>query len=250
MNAKKTFIRAAFGTVSHWNLRRMEECATLIRWLGAQVGEQILDIGCGDGHYDLLIARSGARVTGIDLHRRRLARARRLERPGGLEFHEMDAHKMSFADCRFDKAVCFCVMEHLADDERVLRDVARVLRPGGLFVFSADSLSNPGLTEAERKRHRQRYGVRTFYTIDSVREKLDRAGFALEDWRYILTTPQSLALVRMSWRLDRLPKAVAPVRLLGYLVLLPLRWFVSRWIEPRSRDAPAGLTLLVRARKT
>jgi protein-L-isoaspartate O-methyltransferase len=49
---------------SHWNIRRKEECRTLIRWLDPRPGERILDIGCGDGYYDALIAKSGAHVLG------------------------------------------------------------------------------------------------------------------------------------------------------------------------------------------
>ena len=46
-------------------------------WLEAGAGERILDVGSGDGYYDWRISRSGARVTGIDLHEKRLAYARK-----------------------------------------------------------------------------------------------------------------------------------------------------------------------------
>ena len=50
---------------SHWNLRRYEECRTLIEWLEARPGEKILDIGCGDGFWDHRIACSGASVVAL-----------------------------------------------------------------------------------------------------------------------------------------------------------------------------------------
>lgn len=229
------------------NFRRMEECATIIRWLDARAGEHILDIGCGDGAYDCRIARTGARVTGIDIHERRLAAARLYCQSHRTTFLFMDASSLDFDDATFDKAVSFCVVEHLANDDRVLRNVARVLRPGGLFVFSADSLSNPGITEAERRRHRARYAVNTFYTAENVRAKLDRAGFDLLGWRYILSSRMELAVVRASWKLDDLPGVFGPLRPAGYLALGAFRWLAGRSPARRAASADAGLTLLVKA---
>ena len=57
---------------------------------------------------------------------------------------------LDFPDASFDKALSLCVVEHLEDDELVMRNVARALKPGGLFVFSADSLSDAG-DHARRK---------------------------------------------------------------------------------------------------
>ena len=64
-------------TIGHHHFRRVEECSTLIEWLDPRPGERILDIGCGDGYYDSLIASKGAEVVGVDIHEKRLAKARR-----------------------------------------------------------------------------------------------------------------------------------------------------------------------------
>ena len=81
MIKKRSSYKLFFYTLNHLNFRRIEECSTLIRWLDPKPGERILDIGCGDGYYDNIIAKSGAKVTGIDVHERRLSRARRLWPP-------------------------------------------------------------------------------------------------------------------------------------------------------------------------
>ena len=237
------------GAFSRLNFRRMEECATILRWLDARPGEHILDIGCGDGHYDRRISRTGATVQGIDIHERRLAAARRFHRNGRTGYHFMDASSLDFPDASFDKALSLCVVEHLEDDELVMRNVARALKPGGLFVFSADSLSTPGITPEERARHRRKYAVNTFYTDDLVRDKLARAGFETIETRYILSTPGDLAFIRLSWKLDRLPGMFRFLRIPGYGALGTARkaaTFVSR---NGHGSSPGGLTLLVKARK-
>lgn len=232
------------------NFRRAAECDLVLRWLEAGAGERILDIGSGDGHYDWRISRTGARVTGIDVHEKRLAYARRHYAGEGTEFLKMDAELADFPAGTFDKALSLCVMEHLGDDERVMRNVAKALKPGGRFAFSADSLSNPGIRPEERERHRRRYAVNTFYTPEIARAKLDRAGFDVEETGFVMDSPFALALVRMSWGLDRFPRALGPVRTLGYM-LLGAVWAASRGTCRRKRRpaAPGGLTLVVRARK-
>jgi SAM-dependent methyltransferase len=231
------------------NFRRAEECAGVLRWLDPRAGERILDVGSGDGYYDWRISRSGAHVTGIDLHEKRLAFARKHYQGERTEFLAMDAEQADFPPASFDKAMSLCVIEHLGDDEKVLRNISRAMRPGGLLVFSADSLSNPGIRAEERDRHRKRYAVRTFYTPEIVRDKLSRAGFDIEETRYVMDSPFALRLVRFSWKLDDLPAVFVPLRFLGYLGLGAL-WKASR-IGGRSRRPPStgGLTLLVRARK-
>ena len=244
-------LRSRWGRgFSRLNFRRADECDGVLGWLDARAGERVLDVGSGDGYYDWRISRAGARVTGIDLHEKRLAFARKHYGSDLAEFLLMDAEKADLAPGSFDKALCLCVMEHLGDDEKVMRNVSRALKPGGLFVFSADSLSNPGLRPEERDRHRARYAVRTFYTPEIVRDKLARAGFDLEETSFVMDTPLALRLVRVSWRLDDLPAALAPLRMLAYLALGAI-WKVAGKGRGSGGDTPqqGGLTILVRSRK-
>jgi len=243
------FLQGLIGSLVHLNLRRAEECDTLLKWLAALPGERILDIGCGDGYFSSLIARRGADVTGIDVDRHRLALSRRY-RQANLECLEMNAEEMDFPEQSFDAAISLCVIEHFEHDDLVLAQVARLLRPGSRFLFSADSLSNPEIREDEHRRHRERFAVKTFYTMDLVREKLAVHGFAIEQARYILTTPFTLSLVRFSWWLDRLPAVIVPLRLLGHLVLGTLGSTAVARSERLSGRRESGLTLLVQARRT
>lgn len=231
------------------NFRRADECAAALRWLDPGEGERILDVGCGDGYYDWRISQSGARVTGIDVHEKRLAFARRHYGNGRTEFLNLDAARADFPPDSFDKALCLCVMEHLRDDERVLRNISRAMKPGGRFVFSADSLSNSGITPEERERHRRRYAVNAFYTEDVVRAKLSLAGFDIDDVGYVLHTPGALKLVRISWKLDDLPKALIPLRYFIYIMLGAAYKVSPASLDHRPPPSTSGLTLIVKAHR-
>ena len=251
MSPPKYFVQGlreyGYRNFTHRQFRRKEECDRLVRWLDAQPGERILDVGCGDGFYDHRIASRGASVVGIDMNQDALAIAERKNKTERIQFHLMDAEKIPFEKDSFDKAVSFCVIEHFYREDKVLSHLQRVLKPGGALVLSADSLSTPGITDQERALHKNRYSVNTFYTKELMTAKLERFGFEVLDTRYLLTTPLSLCLARVSWRVDE-----SKSKLGGWLAHLLLNTSgkgLSTLSEKLARRDDAGLTLLIRARK-
>jgi ubiquinone/menaquinone biosynthesis C-methylase UbiE len=243
----------AYRRLTHRNFRRWEECVTLVRWLDARPTDRILDIGCGDGWWDERITRSGCQLDGIDIDDERLAIARQLNDRPGSRYHHMNAARLEFADASFDKAVSMCVIEHFADEHAVLAEVARVLKPGARFILSADSLSNPQVTTAERERHRTRYAVNTFYTIETLAETLAGHGFDLEEAHYILTTPTTLALARLTWWLDDFERSPSAARRWLSEAALAAAHRVGRVVswaaEGVARRKDGGLTIVARARR-
>ena len=100
--------------------------------------KRILDAGCGNGRYSRFILKQAdpdALVTGFDLSQRMLKRARRRVRDPRVSFASADLTHLPYADGCFDAVVCGWVLEHLADPRPGLREVARVLRPGGKFLL-------------------------------------------------------------------------------------------------------------------
>src|SRR3954470_16797845 len=100
---------------------------------------RVLDVGCGTGAVALAIARRArARVTGIDLVPRHVARARACATDAGLEdrttFLEGDATALPFPDASFDHVYAVESAYHAADKPRFYAECARVLRPGGRFL--------------------------------------------------------------------------------------------------------------------
>ena len=119
----------------------------LMQRAGLQAGDEVLDIACGYGGTMRLLADLGCRVTGIDISEVCVERARQAIDAAGLN-HAIDVfigdfHALDFADDTFDAVVCQEALIHSPDRPKVFAEVARVLRPGGVFAFS-DILTAPG----------------------------------------------------------------------------------------------------------
>src|SRR5690606_33394072 len=94
---------------------------------------RVLDVGCGEGQVARLAVAHGARrVVGVDASAAQLTEARR--RDGGVHLARAWATGLPLRSGSFDAAVACLVLEHVADLDGALDEVARVLRPGGRFV--------------------------------------------------------------------------------------------------------------------
>jgi 2-polyprenyl-3-methyl-5-hydroxy-6-metoxy-1,4-benzoquinol methylase/glycosyltransferase involved in cell wall biosynthesis len=116
----------ARGTLEHMARYRFVE-----RWVH---GGRWLDLGTGAGYGAEILAGSAGAVVGIDLDPETLRYA--ATRYPAARYACMQGDRLALADATFDGVVCLEVIEHVADPAALLRDVARVLRPGGLFVLS------------------------------------------------------------------------------------------------------------------
>ena len=92
-------------------------------------GDRVLDVCCGTGDLALAAQRAGGRVTGLDFSERMLARAR--EKSTEVEWVRGDALALPFADGSFDAVTVGFGVRNLEDLERGVRELRRVLRPGG-----------------------------------------------------------------------------------------------------------------------
>ncbi len=97
-------------------------------------GDRLLDAGCGGGRHCFGAMDRGATVIGLDLdvESLKLARAGMHDRnPKGGGVLQADVFKLPFADHAFDHVICSEVMEHVHDYATAIRELVRVLKPGG-----------------------------------------------------------------------------------------------------------------------
>lgn len=141
-------ISAAWDRVAPWWLSRYTARGDINRewiidpvlqeFLGSVRGRRILDAGCGGGYLARLLARRGGTVHGVDVSAKLLAAAEAEEAKDalGIHYRRADLADLPFADGTFDATVCNIVLQDVRRYREAIREIHRVLRPGGSFVFS------------------------------------------------------------------------------------------------------------------
>ena len=210
--------------------------------------QSLLDVGCGNGANTALFTQIMPRVVGIDVEPERLATARQYAREHGLdnvEYEMTDGRVILCADDSFDHVTCFDVLEHVDDEQQVLGEIARVLRPGGRLTISVPNKwylmeihgfrlkpqripwnRVPLLSWLPTPVH-ERYAHARIYTKRRILATLDQAGFDVLAHEYAMPP---FDLVGKSWARRLLTAtftalARTPLRVIG------LRHFILA--EPR-----------------
>ncbi len=113
--------------------------------LQLQPGDRVLDLGCGEGRHAITAwLEADAQVVGLDLSLQDLTTAReragQFDKPGetdnGLAWVRGSGLSLPFPDATFSKVICAEVLEHVPDYRQILREIQRVLKPGGLLALS------------------------------------------------------------------------------------------------------------------
>lgn len=113
-----------------------------LRFITDRIGvpaPRIVDVGCGGGILAEALARTGARVTGIDLSQLSLDIARQHAERGGLaiDYRYLDAETLAREEAgSFDAVTCMEMLEHVPQPEQVIAACATLLKPGGVAFFS------------------------------------------------------------------------------------------------------------------
>ena len=101
-------------------------------------GSKGIDIGCGEGYNTRLLADKGAEIFAIDICDVFLKKAidEETKEPKKINYLKADAHQIPFDDCSFDFATAFMSLMDMPEPEKAVKEIYRVLKPGGFFQFS------------------------------------------------------------------------------------------------------------------
>jgi SAM-dependent methyltransferase len=188
-------------------------------------GLRTFDAGCGNGAFSIYAARCGNEVVAASFSPREHEDARRraeLLGVTGIDFRTIDLrelHEHREALGSFDQIICLETIEHLADDERLVRSLAEMLRPGGQLLMTAPFEGHHHLYSEERDPAPVEDGshVRYGYTQERLREIAGGAGLQVDSEGFVsgVVSQKLTDLMRLcSARLGRMA---------GWAIMLPLR---------------------------
>ena len=136
----------------------------ILEYLSVVRQKKVLDIGCGEGYLSRMLASEGASVVAVDYSRKMIEIAQERTPPDTqIEYLLGDCQDMGFFGESFDIVVANMVMQDLPEYEAVLREVFRVLVPGGKFVFS---ILHPCFMAPEGEWVRDEKGERLYWKMD------------------------------------------------------------------------------------
>jgi ubiquinone/menaquinone biosynthesis C-methylase UbiE len=153
---------------------------------GTRRNLQLLDCGCGTGHNLATLLRPYGRAFGFDLTPGGLLHAR----AAGFPLARADMDAIPFQSARFDLVTSFDVMQYVGDDHAVMKEMARVLKPGGALVVTAAAL------DMLRGGHAGTWPEVRRYTTARMRAIVEGAGLKVTRLTYLYASlfPMMLAV--------------------------------------------------------
>ena len=155
----------------------------VFEWLAARPGEEILDLGCGDGQLTQRIAATGASVRGVDASAEMVAAAR----SRGITADEARAEALPYADRSFDAVFSNAALHWVRNQDAMMAEVHRVLKPGGRFVAEMGGQGNIAAIRvalmavlAKHGYGDREDGVNYYPTPEGYTRRLTRHGFHVE----------------------------------------------------------------------
>jgi 2-polyprenyl-3-methyl-5-hydroxy-6-metoxy-1,4-benzoquinol methylase len=161
------------------------------------LGVRVLDYGCGTGWLSKYLGYLGCRVTGADVAQTAIDMAEKalaadpLSDPARVDFKVIDGIALPFDDGTFERIICFSSFHHVADQRGTLAEFFRVLKPGGMAIFSEPQEGHSDSEEAQSEM--QTYGViETEVRIEDMAKWGNEIGFNQPQMSFFLISPIGL----------------------------------------------------------
>ena len=220
------FTRIARMIRSLLTLNRDREYVILKRMLALSTTDTVLDAGSGDGFWTVRFAEHCAHIAGLEPSRQTLRYARTLHQHPNIMYVCGVAESLPFPNNTFDKVVSVSCLEHFADPLQGLREMGRVLKPGGRLALSVDSLLPENSPLAFRTWHKRRHFVTHYFHRDELLGMLKALGLRCESERTVHLFRSRLA-ARLRQLFIRHPRAWLPLFPLFYSAVRLADWLAD-----------------------
>jgi SAM-dependent methyltransferase len=174
----------------------------VLKWLAPKHREWILDLGCGDGQLTQRIVATRADVRGVDASAEMVAAAR----SRGVDAVQAAAESLPYPDAEFDAVFSNAVLHWVRDQDAMMAEVHRVLKPGGRFVAEMGGLGNIAAIRVALMAVLERHGyagredgVNYYPTVRAYTSRLEKHGFHVQQMTLIPRPTQLAASGMQGW---------------------------------------------------
>ncbi len=187
-------LEGLLSNVGDMSLKR--RARRIIEEIDPKENDKIVDLGCGNGYYLFLLSNLGIKLklSGFDYDKKVIKEASQLLSKKEIKFTTGDLHKIHLKKDQFDKAVMSEVLEHVANDGKVLKQVHKILKADGIFVISVPSIKYPLFWDPINfvLQHLFNTHIKSgffsglwsghlrLYSLEELRKKFETAGFKVE----------------------------------------------------------------------
>ncbi len=239
---------------------RLERCLEAM----SGVRGKVLEIGCGAGRYTraFLRYRPDLDVHGCDISHIALAEAQAADKTGKINYRLGDALALPYEDNSFDIVLLFDVFEHVTDVGKAADEVARVLRPGGVFHCFVPCEGNKRTIFALLRHSkwlpihrwkRDHIGHIQILTTDEMKGILERRGLKVTDTTFSFHLLGQIHDVADYWRREMLSKEDLPtwkrtlVKAISRAIFIPT-WRLAYYEDSNRKHDPAAIGVHITCR--
>ena len=165
--------------------------------------DRILEIGCGTGSVVFELSTQGYDITGADISRKAIAYG--LEKYSGIKLQVQAAEELQFADETFDVVLSFDLFEHIAEVDRHVSEVFRILRPGGYYLLQTpNKYCNAVFATLSNKSLKWRRAHPSLHTPGQLKRRLSRHGFEIRFVKMNAINEFTIRKLRQLGRISRI----------------------------------------------
>lgn len=184
-NKNRNYYRlvSRYNFTYYWTIFYLEK---VLQYLGAKKVE-ILDVGCGVGTIDFYLANLGHKVTGIDVSSDAIKIAKNFRdssvKLNSAKFFNVSVENFAFKKNlkKFDMVICSEVIEHVPDEDKLLKSIHQVLKPNGYLFLSTPSENAPLYRLGFLEDFDRRVGHLRRYNMDNLTKLLVKNGFEVRE---------------------------------------------------------------------